>query len=208
MTARRARGKFSVTAACAFRLIPRLRGPPHSHCFHSCGIKEPVQGPLMLFAPHLVLTRLKVEERPFKPVALLEVQPAIPPASLTPTADLPAMLPAAQLEAPPAVPAAIPPAAPPAETTESSPVGTTVIIPGGPTIWVPPGRTRHRTIAGAKRYFLRLNRDGTLRTFTMRDICKFIRLLLRIVSAKILKIGQKSESSTQRTFALRSKGGM
>ena len=40
VTARRARRKFSVTAACAFRLIPRLRGPPHSHSFHSCGIKE------------------------------------------------------------------------------------------------------------------------------------------------------------------------
>ena len=68
VTAGWARGKFSVTAACAFGLIPRLRGPPDSHCFHSCGIKEPVQGPLMLFAPYRVLTRLKVEEIPFKRV--------------------------------------------------------------------------------------------------------------------------------------------
>ena len=44
----RARGKFSVTAACAFGEIPRLRGPPHLHCVHSCGIKEPVRSPLML----------------------------------------------------------------------------------------------------------------------------------------------------------------
>ena len=70
---KRARGKFSNAAACAFGAIPRLRGPPHLHCVQSCGIKEPVQGPLLLLL-HTASSRAWRLERPYQ-----RVRPAGPP---------------------------------------------------------------------------------------------------------------------------------
>ena len=91
-------------------------------------------------------------------------------------------------------PTAALPTAQPTEP-ETQPVGTIIIIPGAPSILVPSDRTRHRTITGSRRNFLRLNGDGTPRSFTVRDICKFVSLLLSIESAKMLRIIQPGEVS-------------
>ena len=70
----RARGKFSVAAACAFGAIPQLRGPP---AFTPCPLmwhQRTCSRSPDAFAPHRVLMCLKVEEKPFQ-----RVRPAGPP---------------------------------------------------------------------------------------------------------------------------------
>ena len=64
----KARGKFSVTAACAFGAIPRLRGPPHSYSFILMWHQGTYSRFPDAFAPHHVLTHLKVAEQPFQRV--------------------------------------------------------------------------------------------------------------------------------------------
>ena len=60
-------GRSPFTQQCIHSGI--LRGPPHSYRVHSCGIKEPVQGPLMLLL-HTASSRAWRLEKPYQRVRL------------------------------------------------------------------------------------------------------------------------------------------